>query len=138
MRKLIMFIGLVLVLSSCEKDTSVKTITNLNVLWTPEVSDGSTGITNQGSASIVYQDNIFYAGVENGKQAYYMVDGESGEVLWKWNDFIGEQTAMNPVKVYQYQHYLILQKSYTTYCIDLSDGTTAWKKQNSKHLGYVT
>jgi outer membrane protein assembly factor BamB len=72
------------------------------------------------------------------------VDIFTGEIVWEWNDFIGNDVNQDFIRIkwpYVYENRMIFKEGPRTYCIDLDTGQTLWNDLGSQEFslsGHIT
>lgn len=72
------------------------------------------------------------------------VDIFTGEIVWEWRDFIGNDSDLDFFTIkwpYVYENRMIFKNGPRTYCIDLNTGETLWNDLGSAEYnlsGYIT
>ena len=86
---------------------------------------------------VVYQKNILiHTSDEDGKGRLSMVSGETGKLKWNWND-IFQNTSGGDYQIsflLFYDNRITWQVGARSYCIDLENGSTFWKKQRENNF----
>ena len=64
-----------------------------------------------------------------------MLSSATGEVLWEWNDLFEEDKYFDVARQYQHNEHLAFKQGTRFYVLDLSNGTTLQKKDESYDAG---
>jgi len=125
---ILIFIGC----NSCSKDNSTQLVNGVAVslphLWVLQTRTDNTGSTG-GSvfSSIVYNGNVLVSGLKNGDNSLILINSQTGEKIWEWQDWIERNSGVSVHKPYIKNNLLFFQKAYWNYCIDLNTGKTVFK-----------
>ena len=120
--------------------------TELGLANNQSSSDNSIG--GEFDKAVIHEGKMLFAGnedsqgiLENGHIA--ALDIETGDIIWKWNDFIEPDYAAR-LDTYYYEHYFSMRIGSRRYVIDLRDGNTLWKEKgdmlfrhNPYGIGYL-
>ena len=135
------FIIAILLISSCEREevSFVRTdaegvIVNMPYVWTSPLSDGEL-IPGGIRPSLAWNEYVLFGGYIDGKQVLHMKHGEEGSTLWQWSDHLSEGEELDIRDYHRYENYLAISQSSRAYGIDLSTGSTMWRKQTDTDLG---
>jgi len=130
--------------TSCRKEENIdiKTDENGVALSLPYIWQKSLHISGEFYSNgffkfpIIYNDNIAIPTTgEDGSQYMTMVNTTNGETLWEWNDiFIGISGDLEFFRHYISNNLLTWQQGSRSYCINLEDGTTNWKKIRDRNF----
>jgi outer membrane protein assembly factor BamB len=156
MKKIIfLYIFLSVLFSTCSIDTG-NTDNNDNIIPTLQMEDsiiisipylwkhnihGNQPMSNSIiRAHLVYNGNPIIATTSDNERWISMLDIDTGEELWKWNDIYEAPTEKFNIKsAYIYNNLMIYQVGTRSYSIDLDNGNTYWKyRGNKSFIGELT
>ncbi len=90
--------------------------------WNKEEEHGQSIVTK----NLIFNKSFIAETHQNGKSFLSLQQCIDGKILWKWNDYINNDIAIR--SSYFYKNLFIFQSGPRTYCIDLLNGKTKWKK----------
>jgi hypothetical protein len=129
--------------NACNKDNSTQLVNGVAVslphLWVLQTRTDNTSTTG-GSvlSSIVYNGNVLVSGLKNGDNSLIMINSQTGEKIWEWQDWIERNSGVSVHKPFIKNNLLFFQKAYWNYCIDLNTGKTVFKNVfNEGYSGYA-
>ena len=124
------FLCISVVLSSCKKDKH-KIDRIGKILWTMPLHKDDVFNSNSITRShLVFGNKVLIATTEGPNDRYLScVDAQTGNLLWKWNDIFEPLSYeyMDLTFVHEYANKLTYTMGSRHYCINLEDGSTAWK-----------
>ena len=98
--------------------------------WRTSLSQDGSLVKNFFEPSVIYDNQILFAGREKGSSTLKMLSATTGKVLWSWDDlFEIDKDSFDPTRVYQYENHLAIQYGPRFYLIDLTDGITLQKEK---------
>ncbi len=77
---------------------------------------------------VIYLRGAVLPGMHKGQRTLKMIDIDTGDELWEWNDPIGNR-KFDATKYYVYDNYFVFDEGRELYCVDLATGNTVWKKR---------
>ena len=127
MKVIISFAVLLLVAAqqSCNlNDTPL--INSPKVLWKTSLSDGEL-IGALMHADIQYNGGVLLGGMNKGRCLYFL-DVATGEIKWKWNDYISSAGWLTRWPLTK-GNLTLISDGRELHCINLTTGQTAWKRR---------
>ena len=130
MRNLVLklaFLSFIIAASSCGDD---EIDTRLKRCWKEQISNQSNGSDIILKKNIIYDNNTVCVGKVDDRNYLYMLSTKDGKKIWEWRDFTNslEEKSFHIYNAYQKDNILIVNTQNITYCIDLINGKTRWKK----------
>ncbi len=126
--KIALFFAVLLVLfaqHSCNQERT-DSINNPKVLWKSSLSDGQL-IGASMDADIQYNGGILLGGMDKGR-CLYLLDIASGEIKWKWNDYVNS-FGWGTIWPYTQGNITLISYGRELHCINLATGQTVWKRR---------
>ncbi len=122
---------------SCEKQEEFPikkgadgVVTSMPYQWRTSLSQDGSLVKNFFEPSVIYDNQILFAGREKESSTLNMLSATTGKVLWSWGDLLEiDKDSFDPTRVYQYENYLAIQYGPRFYLIDLANGTTLQKEE---------
>ena len=99
--------------NACSKDNSTQLLNGVAVslphLWVLSTRTDNTGTTG-GSvlSSIVYNGNVLVSGLKNGDNSLILINSQTGEKIWEWQDWIERNSGVQVHKPYIKNNLLFL------------------------------
>jgi len=118
--------------NSCNKDNSTQLVNGVAVslphLWvTQTITDNSKQSIGPVFSSIVYNGNTLVSGSKNGQNSLILLNSQTGEKIWEWQDWIESRSDVWVQKPFIKNNLIFFQIAYWNYCIDLNTGKTIFK-----------
>lgn len=137
MDKLPIAFSILLLLGSCQKESSFKkdetgAIIEKDYIWKKPLTQNQFIWSGRINVPI-FKDKFITAThfEENAKLTALNIF--TGETEWEWNDYLGidQDTVFLDLKwPYIYENLLLFQKGPRSYCIDMVTGQTTWRKES--------
>ena len=114
---------------SCSKDTVLDnngTIISLKPLWQSSTNDGS-GARFMIAQTAFYDNGILVSGKQNNTDALMMLDVNSGDKKWVFQDFLSSISSYSLDFPVVMKNNFICNEYYFNMNLDMSTGKTVWK-----------
>ncbi|MCF8244261.1 MAG: PQQ-binding-like beta-propeller repeat protein [Saprospiraceae bacterium] len=132
---------------NCKKDDGFEKkdksgiIVNKSFLWKKPLT--ANQFIWSGSIQLpIFEDKYITATHFESNAKLAALDIFTGETKWEWNDYLGKDQDtifLDLLKPYYYGNILIFQKGPRSYCIDMANGQTVWKRSdNQSFQTYLT
>ncbi len=134
MRALLSIAVLLIVVAqqSCSPENKLDS-SNPKLIWKTLLTDvESVGTTFYGD--VQYSGNILLGGMSNGRCLYFL-DTETGNIKWKWNDFLNPPKSWGTRWTYQYNDLVFIMVGLDMTCLNLGTGQTTWKRRTVSDFG---
>ena len=141
--KTILLLAIILLVHpSCTKDAPIGnpieengTIVSVPYLWKRSLHKDNQPFSNSIiDEHLVYNGNPIIATTEgDGNRWINLIDINTGEDIWKWNDnYEGANEKFSILYAYFYNNLMTYQVGSRSYCVNLDNGTTFWKKRYNR------
>lgn len=106
-------------------------------VWKTQVSVNSFPAHGVNIPATVYDDGVVMAsatgfepvkGTGMARPGLLMLDVQTGRVIWKWDDYMYDRERLFLTDRYAFNDRMVFHIGPRTYCINLSNGKTEWKK----------
>ena len=132
MKKISVFIGIILFCQTVACQFLVESQTDADVLWKSSLSPS---LIYDMFPKFVYKNAIITQGVKNRSSVIMAFDKNTGKELWVWNDKIDGHEIFTKF-VFVYENILIWRYSGRVYAVNLNNGTTLWKERANHPPGW--
>ena len=141
-KAIILLVIFLIVHPSCTKDEPIGelieedgTIVSVPYLWKRNLHKNNQPFSNSIiDEHLVYNGNPIIATTEgNGDRWINLIDINTGQDVWKWNDIYEAPTEKFSIRrTHFYNNLMTYQVGSRSYCINLDNGTTYWKKRHNR------
>lgn len=133
MKLLCAVIGLLVLikLQSCNNDAVNGSMPK--ILWKTPVSDGKL-VREDLLSDIQNNSGVLISGYQQGNCLYF-IDVEKGSISWKWSDYQPTDNGWVVRRPYVGHDKVFIVYGRHSYCINLKNGETLWKRRNVSDFG---
>jgi outer membrane protein assembly factor BamB len=131
----LLYASICLIFKGCNEDDQKRAdYVAPKILWQTRLAH--TGLLRDIiEADIQFNNNALFSGISNSTRSLYFLDIESGNIKWQWNDFFLEDNFWVARYPYQSGASIFIPEGRNTYCIDLNNGETIWRRRIEEHTG---
>lgn len=134
MKRITIFIFLLIAYACSKEEISRETrnsegiVIEKDYLWKTPLTD-KAWVYHGGTNVPIYNGMFITATQFENLPTLAAVDIFTGEILWEWREFIGNDSDLDFFTIkwpYVYENRMIFKRGPRTYCIDLDNGQTLW------------
>lgn len=103
-------------------------LSKLEVVWSKPINGNDNNYSNL--QPFVYNSSIIFGATSEGSnnETIYSFDVNTGDYIWKWNDYFSSASAFNLTsKIEVYNNLGVISNNYRDYVISLETGSTVWR-----------
>lgn len=133
--RVIIYLVITLLSISCKKSINTKNVVTESVGWkelwrSPLHTDSSL---TRSIKPILADNNVVFSNVWNrGNDQFILIDGESGDRLGVWDDYLFPTSALFDQEVQVFNDKVMITSQYTISCFSFHTMNSVWKYEFSK------
>lgn len=103
-------------------------LSKLEVVWTKQINGKDYNSTHL--QPFIYNSTIIFGATTEGEgnETIYSFDINTGDMKWKWNDYLSSAGTSNPTRsIGVYNNLGVISYNYRDYVLNLETGSSVWR-----------